>query len=126
MIERLKTRARALKQATYACISSSATRAPPWYTKLLAAGVVAYALSPFDLIPDFIPVIGYLDDLILVPSGIALVLKLVPVQVMTDCRPRPLVAESRPVSRVGAVFMIAVWLAAAGLLFLFLRDLFDN
>src|SRR5207248_1616657 len=73
-----RQRARALKQETLALCFALRDPRVPWYARLLAAGVVAYALSPIDLIPDFIPVLGYLDDLILVPVGIALVLKLIP------------------------------------------------
>ncbi|MDD5167646.1 MAG: DUF1232 domain-containing protein [Syntrophales bacterium] len=58
----------------------------PWYAKAMAAAVLAYALSPIDLIPDFIPILGYLDDLILVPAGLYIVLKLIPKEIMADCR----------------------------------------
>ena len=78
VLEGLKTRARGLKRDTYALYFVARDPRTPWYAKVLAAAVVAYALSPFDLIPDFIPVLGYLDDLIIVPAGIAIVLRLVP------------------------------------------------
>ena len=84
--------------------------------------MVAYAFSPFDLIPDFIPVIGYLDDLVVVPLGIALTLKLIPAEVLADCRARAAAADGRPLSRAGAAFMIAVWFAAAVLALLLVRD----
>jgi uncharacterized membrane protein YkvA (DUF1232 family) len=89
----------------------------------MAAAVVAYALSPFDLIRDFIPVLGYLDDLVVVPLGISLALKLVPEQVMADCRERASGASGRPTSRLGAAFMIGVWLVAAGWAAMFVKDL---
>lgn len=60
----------------------------PWYAKLVATGVVAYALNPIDLIPDFVPVLGYLDDIILIPLGVALVIKLIPAPVLIECRER--------------------------------------
>jgi uncharacterized membrane protein YkvA (DUF1232 family) len=97
----------------------------PWYARALAAAVVAYALSPFDLIPDFIPVIGYLDDLIIVPLGVYLVLKLIPQEVLTDCRARATSAAERPTSRAGAAFMIGVWLLALLVVILVIRDVLD-
>ena len=123
LLRRLQTRAKDLKRETLALYFAARDPRTPWYAKALAAGVVAYALSPFDLIPDFIPVIGYLDDLIVVPLGIALVLKLVPAVVMVECRERAEAAESRPISRAGAVFMIGMWLGAAALALLFVRNL---
>ena len=122
-MERLKTRARGLKRDTLTLYFAARDPRTPWYAKALAAAVVAYALSPFDLIPDFIPVIGYVDDLIVVPLGIALVLKLVPASVMLDCRERAQAFDGKPISRAGAAFMICVWLAAAVVAFVFLRNL---
>ena len=84
----------------------------PWYARGLAFVVVGYALSPFDLIPDAIPFLGLLDDLILVPAGIWLVLKLVPKHVLEEARVQASGAESKPVSYVAAAFMIVVWLLA--------------
>jgi uncharacterized membrane protein YkvA (DUF1232 family) len=126
LLRLLRERARALKQETYALYLAVRDPRTPWYAKAVAAAVVAYALSPFDLIPDFIPVIGYLDDLIIVPLGIALALKLVPEPVMAECRERARARAGRPTSRVGAAFMIAVWLAAALWCALFLKGLFDR
>jgi len=124
-VQSLKNRARLLKRDVYAL--SLAVRDPgtPWYARALAAGVVAYALSPLDLIPDFIPVVGYLDDLILVPIGIALAIKMIPQPIMQECRERAEAGGGPPISRVGAAFMIAVWLAAALWCFVFLRGLFS-
>ena len=76
-------------------------------------GVAAYALSPIDLIPDFIPVLGYLDDAILVPLGIMLVVRLMPPELMAEYRAAAAVAEGKPVSRTGAAFIVALWLLAA-------------
>jgi uncharacterized membrane protein YkvA (DUF1232 family) len=122
-VERLKAQARRLKRDTLALYFAARDPRTPWYAKVLAAAVVAYALSPFDLIPDFIPVIGYLDDLIVVPLGIALVIKLVPAAVMLDCRARAEAFDGKPISRAGAAFMIGVWLAAAVVAFVFVRNL---
>jgi uncharacterized membrane protein YkvA (DUF1232 family) len=126
LLRHLKSRAGALKRETYALYFAVRDPRTPWYAKALAAAVVAYALSPFDLIPDFIPVLGYLDDLIIVPLGVALVLKLVPASVMADCRRRALLMDNRPISRTGAAFMIAVWLAAVIVAFLFVRNLLSG
>jgi len=83
--------------------------------KAIAGFVVAYALSPIDLIPDFVPVLGYLDDMVIVPAGLALALKLIPEPVMTECRERAQLATDLPTSWVAAVVIVSIWLAAAAL-----------
>ncbi len=88
----------------------------PWYAKVFAGAVVAYALSPIDLIPDFIPVVGYLDDLILVPLGIALAVKMIPDAVLVDCRARAQAASERPTDRRAVAIIVVIWIAAAALL----------
>jgi len=94
----------------------------PWYAKLVGAVVVAYALSPVDLIPDFVPVLGYLDDLVLVPLGVLLVRRLVPPQVLDECRIRAEIILARPTSRAGAALVIAIWLlVAAAMAWMLLR-----
>ena len=123
LLRGLSDRARLLKRDTYALYLAARHPRTPWYAKVLAAAVVAYALSPFDLIPDFIPVLGYLDDLIIVPLGIALVLRLVPIDVLAECREQAQVRMERRVSWVGAAFMVAVWLVTATWLVLVVRDL---
>jgi uncharacterized membrane protein YkvA (DUF1232 family) len=91
----------------------------PWYAKATAGAVAAYALSPIDLIPDFIPIIGYLDDLIIVPLGIMLAVKLVPADLMQEFRDEA-TRRAKPVSKAGLAFVVAVWiLAALVLLWLF-------
>ncbi|MCK7512393.1 MAG: DUF1232 domain-containing protein [Desulfobacterales bacterium] len=85
-LEGWKAKARKLKQEVHALYLASKDRRVPWHARVLAVVVVAYAFSPIDLIPDPIPVLGYLDDLILIPLGIALVIKLVPADVLQDCR----------------------------------------
>ena len=87
----------------------------PWYAKAVALGLVAYALSPIDLIPDFVPVLGYLDDLVVIPLGVLLVRRLIPDDVMADCRARAQVMTTRPVSVVGATIVIGTWLLLSGL-----------
>jgi uncharacterized membrane protein YkvA (DUF1232 family) len=114
MLQSLKQRARELKRETYALYLACRDPRVPWYARILAVGIVSYALSPIDLIPDFIPVLGYLDDLILVPLGIALLLKLIPDVVMVECRERAqvLLADGRPVSRTAAAVIIGVWIVS--------------
>ncbi len=123
ILDGARAQARRLKRETYALYFVARDRRTPWYARVLATAVVAYALSPFDLIPDFVPVLGYLDDLVVVPLGIALVLKLIPSDVLADCRLRALVASERPVSWPGAAFIIVVWLSLAAIAILLVRDL---
>ena len=117
MVAELRRWAHTLKAETLALSLAARDPRVPWYAKLLAAAVVAYALSPIDLIPDFVPVLGYLDDLIIVPLGIALVLRLVPPDVLEECRARARaeLAHGRPVSRAGAAAIVVVWLLGAGI-----------
>jgi uncharacterized membrane protein YkvA (DUF1232 family) len=91
-------------------------RRVPWYAKAAAGAVAAYALSPIDLIPDFVPVLGYLDDLLIVPFGILLAVKLVRADLMAEFRAAAAAREGRPLSRVGAVAIVMLWGVAAALL----------
>jgi uncharacterized membrane protein YkvA (DUF1232 family) len=116
LVGRLKRRARAIRRDTFALYLACRDPRTPWYVKLFAGGVVAYALSPIDLIPDVIPVVGYLDDLILVPFGIALAVKMIPDAVLSDCRARAQSASERPTDRRAAAVIVAIWIAAAALL----------
>jgi uncharacterized membrane protein YkvA (DUF1232 family) len=94
----------------------------PWHTKLVAGCVVAYAFSPIDLVPDFIPVLGYLDDAILIPLGVALVLRLLPADVVAECRAEASVRTAKPVSRIGALAVVVVWAGLAWLACMILGD----
>ncbi len=87
----------------------------PWWLRALMACVVAYALSPIDLIPDFIPVLGYLDDLLLLPLGIWLAVRLMPPAILSECRAQAQAWDNqpRPVSRAGAVAVVLIWILAA-------------
>src|SRR5215208_6761229 len=116
-IEVWKQRARGLKTELYALYLAYRDPRVPWYARLFAACVVGYAFSPIDLIPDPIPVLGYLDDLILIPLGVALAIRMIPEPVLAECREKARRAsrESRPVNRVAAVAVVAVWLALAAL-----------
>ena len=115
----LKQWARNLKRDVVALWLAARDPRVPWYAKAVAGAVAAYALSPIDLIPDFIPVFGYLDDLIIVPLGIVLAVKLVPAELMAEFRAEA-VRRSKPTSRVGLAFIILIWtLAAVALIWLF-------
>ena len=122
MLEKLKLAAKRLKREVMTLYFVARDPRTPWYAQGLAFVVVGYALSPFDLIPDAIPFLGLLDDLILVPAGIWLVLKLVPKNILEEARVEASKAESRPVSYVAAGFMIVIWVLA---LLLSAKILFD-
>ena len=112
----VKTWARAIKRDVLAVWLAARDPRTPWPVRLLAMAVAAYALSPIDLIPDFIPVLGYLDDLLIVPLGILLVVRLIPPELLAEHRAAAARRPDRPVSIAAAVVMIALWLAAGALL----------
>ena len=117
IIARIREWARTVKRDVYALFLAARDPRVPWYAKATAACVAAYALSPIDLIPDFIPILGYLDDLLLVPLGILLAVRLVPAELMAEHRAAASSAADRPTSRAGALVIIAIWvglLVAAG------------
>jgi len=113
----LKQRARALKAETYVLYLAARHPGTPWYAKLLVAAIVAYAFSPIDLIPDFVPVLGYLDDLVVRPLGIMRAIRLLPPAVLAECRARAQaqLQGGKPVSRVAAVVIVVIWLGLAAL-----------
>jgi uncharacterized membrane protein YkvA (DUF1232 family) len=113
---RVKNWARALRRDAHAIRLASRDPRVPWTVKLLAIAVAGYALSPIDLIPDFIPVLGYLDDLIIVPLGIWLVIALIPEDVMREYRAMASAAAQRPVSKAAAIIIVALWISGAALL----------
>ena len=117
VVEAWKRRARQLKTETYALYLAYKDPRTPWYARLSAALVVGYAFSPIDLIPDFIPVLGYLDDLILVPLGAALVLRMIPPDVLAESRDKAsgLMSEGKPTNRVAAAVIVALWLLLAAM-----------
>lgn len=120
----LKKRARELKTEVLALVLAARHPRTPWYAKLFLAAIVAYALSPIDLIPDFIPVLGLLDDIVLLPFAIALAVKMVPADVLAECRARAL--ERRPdgsgAGRLGAAMVILLWLALIALAAIWAHD----
>jgi uncharacterized membrane protein YkvA (DUF1232 family) len=116
LMSRAKTWARALRRDAHAIYLASRDPRVPWTARLLAIAVAGYALSPIDLIPDFIPVLGVLDDLIIVPLGIWLVIALIPEDVMREYRAVASAAAARPVSKAAAIIIVAVWISGAALL----------
>lgn len=112
LMDTLRQWARSLKRDVVALYLSARDPRVPWYAKVVAAGVAAYALSPIDLIPDVIPVLGYLDDLLLVPLGILLAIKLIPPAIFEEHRATASTME-RPVSRVGLAITIGLWVLCA-------------
>ena len=111
---RAKDWARRIKRDVRALWIAARDRRTPWYAKLLAWAVVAYALSPIDLIPDFVPILGYLDDLIILPLGIMLAVRLVPEALMAEYRAAATRLEDRPTSKAGMVAVLAIWLCLSG------------
>lgn len=111
-------RVRQLKSETYALYLAYKDPRTPWHARLWLALVLGYALSPIDLIPDFIPVLGYLDDLVLIPAGIIIAIKLLPAPVLADCRLKAQteMASDKPQNRTAAIIIVAIWLGVAALL----------
>ena len=122
VLQRLRDWARRIKRDGVTLWFAGRHPATPWYAKALGLFVVAYALSPIDLIPDFIPVLGYVDDVLLLPGLIFLTIRMLPAEVLADCRTQAdawMAAEGRkPISRVGAVAIVALWIAVATALWL--------
>jgi uncharacterized membrane protein YkvA (DUF1232 family) len=116
MLSRIKAWAHEVNRDGYAIYLASRDPRVPWYAKVLAVAVAAYALSPIDLIPDFIPVIGYLDDLVILPLGIWLVVSLIPGDVMVEYRAKAGETARHPASRAGMVAIIVLWIAGASAL----------
>jgi uncharacterized membrane protein YkvA (DUF1232 family) len=115
MIEQTRQWARIVKRDTHAIYLAARDPRVPWYAKALALGVAGYALSPIDLIPDFVPVLGYLDDVVIVPLGILAVVKLIPPEIMAEHRALAAAAQARPVSRTAAIVIAIVWAACIAL-----------
>ena len=129
MLKNWRQAAQNLKNETHALYLAYRDPRTPWYAKAWAVIVVAYALSPIDLIPDFIPILGYLDDLVLIPAGIGLALKMIPVEVMDDARNK---AQQEPspgshLNWIAAVAISVVWLIVIALgIFLILKYINRN
>ncbi len=117
-IERWKRWAQQLKLEVYALYIAYKDPRTPWYAKVFAAVVVGYAFSPIDLIPDPIPVLGYLDDLVLVPLGAYLAVKMIPKEVMAESREKAkeMLAQGKPVNRLAAVIIVGIWIMVAAVI----------
>jgi uncharacterized membrane protein YkvA (DUF1232 family) len=123
-LARWKRRARELQTEVYAMYLAYRDPRVPWYARAFAACVVAYAFSPIDLIPDPIPILGYLDDLVLIPLGVVVAVRMIPPPVLAECRAqaREVMKQGQPVSRAAAVVIVAIWLLlAAGAVALVVR-----
>ena len=125
VIASLKQKARQLKTETYILYLAYRDPRVAWYAKAFMLVIVAYALSPIDLIPDFIPVLGYVDDLIIVPAGIFLALKMIPKEVLDECREK---ARSEPITSkakwIATLVIISIWLLVLYLLIRVIWQLF--
>ncbi len=110
LITKIKAWAKSLKRDIVTLWLAARDSRVPWHAKVVAGAVAAYALSPVDLIPDFIPVLGYLDDLLIVPLGIMLAIRLIPPQVIADLRTQAAVRIERPSGLLGMIFILALWL----------------
>jgi len=111
LIARWKRQAKLLRVKIYTIYVAYKDPRVPWYAKAFAACIVAYAFSPIDLIPDFIPILGYLDDIVLIPLGIALVLKMIPKAVIKECeeKAQAILSQDKPKSLVAAAIIVAIW-----------------
>jgi len=128
VLETWKQRAKALKRETYTLYLAYKDPRTPWYARLFTAVVVGYAFSPIDLIPDAIPVLGYLDDLILVPLGAALALRMIPAEVLAESREmaEAVMREGKPLNRTAAVVIIALWILLAAMSIVLITGAFGH
>ena len=128
LIQSWKVKAFELKTEVYALYLAYRDPRVSWFARIFAGLVVAYAFSPIDLIHDPIPVLGYLDDLILIPAGVVLARRMIPPVVLTECRARAgeVMAAGKPVNRAAAVVIVAIWLLAAGLTLVWLARPFSG
>ena len=127
-VEAWKQRARQLKTETYALYLAYRDPGTPWYARLFAALVVGYAFSPIDLIPDFIPVLGYLDDLVLVPLGAALAFKMIPPDILAESREKAgeAMSEGKPTNWAAAAVIVVLWLLLAAMALALIMRLFRD
>lgn len=115
MAGRVRQWARSVKRDTLALYLAGRDPRVPWYAKLLAAAVAGYALSPLDLVPDFIPVIGLLDDIVIVPLGIVIVIRLIPPEIMAEHRAAATAITARPGARMATAAIVAIWIVLTGI-----------
>jgi uncharacterized membrane protein YkvA (DUF1232 family) len=127
-LERWRQQARRLKLETYTLYLAYRDPRLPWRARIAAACVVGYAFSPIDLIPDFVPLLGYLDDLILLPLGVKLALSLIPEKILEENRLRAqeIIAQGKPVNRIAGIVIVAVWLVIVAVVVIVLVRLYRN
>ena len=125
-VDRWKQKTRELKLEVYALYFACRDPRVPWYAKALAVCVVGYAFSPIDLIPDPIPILGYLDDLVLIPLGVLAVRAMIPAAVLAECRERAHTVATKPTNWVAAGIIVAVWLIAVAAVVLWAIRLMSN
>lgn len=124
MIQEWKQKVKQLKREIFAIYFACKHPKVPWYTKILAVCVVGYAFSPIDLIPDIIPILGYLDDLILVPLGIMLLVRMIPADVLAECRQQAdATNNSKPKNWIAAAVIIFIWLLLGFFVFIYIANL---
>lgn len=122
MLEKLKARARALKNEVFAVYIAAKDPRTPWYAKALIFFVVAHTFSPIDLIPDFIPILGYLDDLIITPGGLWLAVRMIPPEVLAEARGKVATSDlERRVGYIGAGIIILVWIILLVVILYFIK-----
>jgi uncharacterized membrane protein YkvA (DUF1232 family) len=126
LIEKWKRRAKQLKIEIYAIYLAYKDPRVPWYALIFAACVVGYAFSPIDLIPDPIPILGYFDDLILIPLGVVITLRMIPEEVMTECREhsQEIMRKGKPVNWISAIVIIGIWILFAAIVIDFMLNYF--
>ncbi|MDD3270193.1 MAG: YkvA family protein [Syntrophomonadaceae bacterium] len=113
-VQILKNQANQIKSQLYVLYWAFKDNRTPWYAKAVVALVLAYALSPIDLIPDFVPVLGYLDDLILIPAGIALAIKLIPPDIIAECTAKQNISnDTKRIKIGGGIIVVGLWLFIA-------------
>ncbi|PWI46552.1 hypothetical protein CEE45_16270 [Candidatus Heimdallarchaeota archaeon B3_Heim] len=124
MLTKLKTKAKDLKMETYTLYLVYKDARVSWWKRLFLGIVIGYAVSPIDLIPDFIPVLGYVDDLILVPIGISIALKLIPKEVIEDCRRKAREEKKKemPIGKKTSLLILMIWIVGLGLLLIWVID----
>lgn len=128
LMEKWKQYAKSIKVETYALYLAYKDPRVPLYARIFAACVAGYAFSPIDFIPDPIPILGYLDDLVIIPAGIWLAFKMIPPAVLEECRiqAREIIQQGKPVNRVAAVVIVMIWLLIAGLIVVYGYRLLRN
>jgi uncharacterized membrane protein YkvA (DUF1232 family) len=125
VLTKLKTKAKELKRETYTLYLVYKDSRVSWWKRLFLGVVIGYAVSPIDLIPDFIPVIGYLDDLILVPIGISIALKLIPREIIEECRKKAREGKNKevPVGKKATLVIISIWIIGLIILSIWIIDM---